>query len=129
MVIFELNRGAECNGLAEEVKAEVTLLFLFLLFLLLLLGLFLLLISSGGGSGCGDRGGGDSRHLLLTGGDQLIDVLALDLLEEGLELGVVDLTVGGLDDGGDLLLGGLGLAGGDGEHVGSDVLHLLSLCV
>ena len=53
----------------------------------------------------------------------LVDVLALQLSEEGLETAGVGLNADGLEDSGDVLGRGRGVASELEEEVGSEVLH------
>merc|ERR1711881_613826 len=111
--------------LAEEVEAHVGVGLLFGLFLLLLGGWGLF---SGGATGSGGWGGsttgwdgGEEAHAL---GADFVDVLAVELGEHLVELSVFDVGADRLED---LLNGGLGwrLAVKGGQHVSSDVLHLV----
>jgi len=98
-----------------------------LLLLLLLLGLLLLLLGggSGGGSGGGGSGtsGGDGGELLRAGGNDFLDLLALELGDNGLDAGVVTLNTDAGEDLLDILSRGAPVSTEGGEEVGSNVLH------
>ena len=77
--------------ITEETSGTTEVLFLFLFLFLLLLLLSGGIRSSGASGSGGGTSGGDGRELLRTGSNELIDVLTLEVLDEGSELLLVGL--------------------------------------
>ena len=70
--------------------------------------------------GASSGGGGEEG---LTSSKDLVEGLALELLDELVEAGLVGLDANGVEDLGDVGGGGLLVAGDGGEEVGGNVLH------
>ena len=87
----------------ETASAHVHILLLFLLLFLLLLLLLLLSGSSSAGSGGSSTARGDGDQLLESLLDHLLDVLALEVSQELLNLLVLSLSANGLQNGLDVL--------------------------
>ena len=87
----------------EAASAHVHILLFLLLFLLLLLLLLLLSRSSSTGSGGSSTTRGDGDQLLESLLDHLLDVLALEVGQELLNLLVLGLSTDGLKNGLDIL--------------------------
>merc|ERR1719232_275633 len=112
--------GKDClvGRLVEETESHVVIGFLLLLFLLFLL----LLLGGGRGSGTSTTGGGSAsattsghgRELLAALSDELVDVLAAQLGNDLLHVGV---DSDGGDDGLDVGSLGAGVAAEDGQKV------------
>ena len=87
----------------ETASAHVHILLLFLLLFLLLLLLLLLSGSSSAGSGGSSTARGDGDQLLESLLDHLLDVLALEVGQELLDLLVLSLSTDGFKNGLDVL--------------------------
>ena len=87
----------------ETASAHVDVLLLFLLLFLLLLLLLLLSRGSSAGSGGGSTTSGNGDKLLESLLDHLLDILALEVSQELLDLLVLSLSANGLQNGLDVL--------------------------
>merc|ERR1719270_983487 len=112
--------------LVEEAESHLVILLLGLFLLLLLLGLGGRSSAAAGSSGRGRSGataGWDGRQLLGASGDQLLNALALELVDDLVELLVFGVDTDGGDDGLNVSSRGAGVAAEDSQKVSSHVTH------